>query len=52
MYNSIQFDTDVKKLNQMLLFYIFLESVAMLIIEPVLIALKFGEDLIFFLHLL
>ena len=49
MYNSIQFDTDVKKLNQMLLFYIFLESVAMLIIEPVLIALKFGEDLIFFL---
>ena len=33
----------------MLLFYIFLESVAMLIIEPVLIALKFGEDLIFFL---
>ena len=50
MYNSIQFDTDVKKLNQMLLFYIFLESVAMLIIEPVLIALKFGEDLIFFLE--
>ena len=49
MYNSIQFDTDVKKLNQMLLFYIFLESVAMLIIQPVLIALKFGEDLIFFL---
>ena len=49
MYNSIQFDTDVKKLNQMLLFYIFLESVAMLIIEPLLIELNFGEDLIFFL---
>ncbi len=49
MNSSIQFGTDVKKLNRMLLLYIFLESVVMLIIEPVLIALKFGEDLIFFL---
>ncbi len=49
MNSSIQFGTDVKKLNRMLLLYIFLETLVMLIIEPVLMALKFGEDLIFFL---
>lgn len=49
MDNLIQFNTDTKKVNRMLLFYIFLESVVMLIVEPILIALKFGEDLIFFL---
>ena len=49
MRNLIQFDTDAKRLNRMLLFYMFLEIIIMLIIEPIFIAMKIGEDLILFL---
>lgn len=49
MSNLMQFDIDAKKLNRMLLFYMFLESIVMLIIEPIFIAMKVGEDIILFL---
>lgn len=49
MSNIMQFDIDAKKLNRMLLFYMFLELIVMLIIEPIFIAMKVGEDIILFL---
>ncbi|WP_455683283.1 CPBP family intramembrane glutamic endopeptidase [Thomasclavelia sp.] len=49
MSNLTQFDTDAKKINLMLLFYMFLESIVMLVIEPIFIGMKIGEDIILFL---
>lgn len=49
MSNLMQFDTDAKKLNRMLLFYMLLELIVILIIEPIFIGMKIGEDIILFL---